>query len=210
MLSDEIIHSVVMVSGDGVAGVDVKPDLFAGRDVFLATGDESFASRDRTVSTRCQTGFECRTAGREYRRPIWKRDYHCLRQMWWLCRLQPCSRDSTSCRRLRTHRTHRGEGPVRSGLAGWKTLEFSKPPRPRDVPWAGTARAVVVLRCVLLAPAPYSDSLSRQRRERATFMSPAGHRQLSPFTRGKQSRNRLPAKSSSCRAGECRTSRPRL
>src|SRR5205814_6414161 len=31
--------------------------------------------------------------------------------------------------------------PVRSGLAGVKTLGFSEPPRPRDVLRAGTARA---------------------------------------------------------------------
>src|SRR6266487_7069529 len=38
--------------------------------------------------------------------------------------------------------------PVRSGLAGVKALEFSRPPRPRDVLRAGTARApVAVSRC---------------------------------------------------------------
>src|SRR5437764_7765199 len=38
--------------------------------------------------------------------------------------------------------------PVRSPLAGVKTLEFSRPPRPRDVLRAGTARApVAVSRC---------------------------------------------------------------
>src|SRR5439155_14014625 len=42
--------------------------------------------------------------------------------------------------------------PVRSGLAGEKTLEFSAPPRPRDVLRAGTARApVAVSRYALLA-----------------------------------------------------------
>ena len=35
--------------------------------------------------------------------------------------------------------------PVRSGLAGVKTLEFSRPPRPRDVLRAGTARAPVAV-----------------------------------------------------------------
>src|SRR6058998_994382 len=38
--------------------------------------------------------------------------------------------------------------PVRSSLAGAKTLKFSRPPRPSDVLRAGTARApVVVSRC---------------------------------------------------------------
>src|SRR6266487_6302118 len=41
--------------------------------------------------------------------------------------------------------------PVRSGLAGVKTLELSRVPRPSDVLRAGTARApVVVSRCALL------------------------------------------------------------
>ena len=46
--------------------------------------------------------------------------------------------------------------PVRSGLSGVKTLEFSGPPRPSDVLRSGTARApVVVSRCARLA---FADS----------------------------------------------------
>ena len=40
--------------------------------------------------------------------------------------------------------------PVRSSLAGVKTLEFSRPPRPSDVLRAGTARSpVAVSACTL-------------------------------------------------------------
>ena len=42
-------------------------------------------------------------------------------------------------------RRRRGEGPVRSGLSGVMTLEFSGPPRPSDVLRAGTARAPLVV-----------------------------------------------------------------
>src|SRR5436190_6611248 len=46
--------------------------------------------------------------------------------------------------------TRLGNVPVRSGLSGVKTLEFSGPPRSSDVLRAGTARSpVVVSRCAL-------------------------------------------------------------
>ena len=58
--------------------------------------------------------------------------------------------------------------PVRSGLSGVTTLEFSRPPRPSDVLRAGTARASVVVPG--FQPAERVSSAFRFVQERHSFL----------------------------------------